>query len=278
MDGTTRGRTAAPEDGDGTVLECRGLCVTLDGHQILVDIDVQVHRGEAVALLGANGSGKSTLVKALLGLVPTSAGSVRLFGEPLARFTRWRLIGYVPQRGESSVSNATVREIVTTGRLAHRRPFRPLRATDRAAVGEALERVGLTDRAGDPLRILSGGQQQRALIARALAGRAELLVMDEPLAALDVDTQESLAGLFGTLKADGLSILVIMHELGPMAGLIDRSIVLRTGHKVHDGPLEPTGGGSGDHHVNAPRAGAYLPDPRILPGPRVVRLHTGQEH
>ena len=122
MDGTTRGRAAAPEDGDGTVLECRGLCVTLDGHQILVDIDVQVRRGEAVALLGANGSGKSTLVKALLGLVPTSAGSVRLFGEPLARFTRWRLIGYVPQRGESSVSNATVREIVTTGRLAHRRP------------------------------------------------------------------------------------------------------------------------------------------------------------
>ena len=59
---------------------------------------------------------------------------------------------------------------------------------------------------------------------------------------------------------------------------VDRSIVLRTGHKVHDGPLEPTGGGSGDHHVNAPRAGAYLPDPRILPGPRVVRLHAGQEH
>lgn len=247
-----------------SVLECRELCVTLDGHQILVDIDLELVRGETLALLGGNGSGKSTLVRALLGLIPSSAGQVRLFGCPLSRFRQWQRIGYVPQRGESSVSNATVREIVMTGRLAHRRILHRPDAADRAAVEDSLERVGLTGRAGEPLGILSGGQQQRTLIARALASQAELLVMDEPLAALDVDTQESLAGLFARLTADGLSILVILHELGPMAGLIDRSVVLRSGHKIYDGPLDPGEvSGAGGHHLGTPRPGAYLPDPRL---------------
>lgn len=256
------------------VLACRDLCVTLGGHQILVDIDAQVHRAEAVALLGANGSGKSTLVKALLGLVPVSAGTVRLFGEPLSRFTQWQRIGYVPQRGQSSVANATVREIVSTGRLAHRRAFRRLSASDRAVIDESLERVGLSARAGDPIGILSGGQQQRALIARALASQAELLVMDEPLAALDLDTQKSLTELFGTLTSDGLSILVVLHGLGPMAGIIDRCIMLRTGHKVYDGPLEPSdANGTGGHHRAAPRPEPYLPDPGL-----VRPLDTGEGH
>ncbi|RLP10928.1 metal ABC transporter ATP-binding protein [Propionibacterium australiense] len=247
------------------VLTCRDLCVTLGGHQILVDIDAQVHRAEAVALLGANGSGKSTLVKALLGLVPISAGSVRLFGEPLSGFTQWQRIGYVPQRGQSSVANATVREIVSTGRLAHRRPFRRLSATDKAVIDESLERVGLLHRAGDPIGILSGGQQQRALIARALASQAELLVMDEPLAALDLDTQKNLTELFGALTSDGLSILVVLHGLGPMAGIIDRCIMLHAGHKVHDGPFEPSGAnGGGDHHPDTPRPGPYLLSPSLM--------------
>ncbi|WP_316667270.1 ATP-binding cassette domain-containing protein [uncultured Propionibacterium sp.] len=246
------------------VLACRGLCASLGGHQILVDIDAQVHRAETVALLGANGSGKSTLVRALLGLIPASAGSIRLFGEPLTRFRQWQRIGYVPQRGESSVANATVREIVATGRLAHRRTFRPLGAVDRAVIDESLERVGLSGRAGDPLGILSGGQQQRCLIARALASQAELLVMDEPLAAVDLTAQESLTELFGALKADGLSILVILHELGPMAGLIDRSIMIRAGHKIYDGPLEPGSGTGGDHHPAPERPSAFLPDPGLV--------------
>lgn len=219
------------------VIQCEHLDVTLDGHQILFDVDARVQAGETVALLGANGSGKTTLVKALLGLIGHSGGKVELFGTQLSHFKHWNRLGYVPQRGHSQVANATVREVVSTGRLANRRIFSHLNKADRLAVNTALERVELTERADDPLSVLSGGQQQRALIARALASQAELLILDEPLAALDIPTQESLARLFGRLKDEGLSMLVILHELGPMETLIDRSIMIQLGRKIYDGPL-----------------------------------------
>lgn len=220
------------------VIRAVGVDTWLDSDQILFDINLDVAAGEVVALLGGNGSGKTTLLRTLLGLVPHQAGQIELFGRPLAKFHDWTRIGYVPQRGRLQVPNATVHEVVMLGRLAHRRTFGLPRGIDKAAANRALERVGLGGAGPRPMAHLSGGQQQRALIARALASEADLLVLDEPLAALDVRTQTSLAQLLGSLHAeDGLTILTVLHELGAMEPLLERSIVLQLGRVIHDGPL-----------------------------------------
>ncbi|MFI6266322.1 metal ABC transporter ATP-binding protein [Micromonospora sp. NPDC051006] len=220
--------------------------VGYDGRPVLRDVSLRVTAGEVVAVLGANGSGKSTLVRAVLGLVPLTGGSVTLFDRPLRRFRQWERVGYVPQRlGAGGGVPATVREVVASGRLARRGFFRPPGAADRAAVDLALRAVGLADRAGDPVATLSGGQQQRTLIARALAGRPELLVLDEPTAGVDAASQEAFAGALREFVADGGTVLLVAHELGPLRPVISRAIVVHEGGICHDGSVpEPAG-----HHA-----------------------------
>ncbi|SCG39202.1 zinc transport system ATP-binding protein [Micromonospora echinaurantiaca] len=220
--------------------------VGYDGRPVLRDVSLNVTAGEVVAVLGANGSGKSTLIRAVLGLVPLSAGSVTLFDRPLRRFRQWHRIGYVPQRlGAGGGVPATVREVVASGRLARRGVLRPPGAADRAAVDAALAAVGLADRARDPVATLSGGQQQRTLIARALAGRPELLVLDEPTAGVDAHSQEAFAGALRDFVAGGGTVLLVAHELGPLRPLISRAVVVHEGGICHDGAVpEPAG-----HHA-----------------------------
>ncbi|PAX88462.1 hypothetical protein CLM82_24130 [Streptomyces albidoflavus] len=194
------------------------------------------HRGEVVALVGANGSGKSTAVRAAIGQVPLTRGEVRLFGTPLRRFRAWSRVGYVPQRTTAAGGvPATVREVVSSGRLSRTR-LGPLRKGDREAVDRALEAVGLADRAKDSVNALSGGQHQRVLIARALAGEPELLIMDEPMAGVDLASQEVLAETLRAQVDAGATVLLVLHELGPLEPLIDRAVVLRDGCVAHDGP------------------------------------------
>jgi zinc transport system ATP-binding protein len=219
------------------VLQAADLSVELGGLPVLRGVDLTVRPGEAVALLGGNGSGKSTLVRALLGLTPLSRGSVELFGTPLQHFRSWAKVGYVPQRSTAGFNGAKVREVVAVGRLAHRRPFVPPRAGDRAAVARALRAVDLSERAGEDVAVLSGGQQQRVLIARALAGEPELLVLDEPTAGVDLAHQEVLTVVLADLVAAGTAVLVVLHEIGSLAELVDRGVVLREGRVALDGPL-----------------------------------------
>ncbi|HEY1174667.1 MAG TPA: metal ABC transporter ATP-binding protein [Phytomonospora sp.] len=228
------------------VLQVRHGVVAYGDRPVLRGVDLTVHGGEVVALLGANGSGKSTLIKAALGLVPLAGGEVRLFGTPLRRFRQWPRIGYVPQRlGAGGGVPATVGEVVAAGRLA-RRGWRPASSADKAAVTAAIESVGLADRVRDPVSTLSGGQQQRTLIARALAGEPELLILDEPTAGVDAASQETFAGALGDFVAKGGSVALVAHELGPLAPLIDRAVVLHDGLVAHDGPVpEPAG-----HHAH----------------------------
>ncbi|MCW2849866.1 MAG: metal transporter ATP-binding protein [Marmoricola sp.] len=233
------------------VVEVRSACVSLGGRPIVRDVDLAVQPGEVVALLGANGSGKSTLVKALVGLNPLSAGEVRLFDQPLSGFRDWQRLGYVPQRSPIAQGvPSSVAEVVSAGRLSHRLPFVPARRSDREAVTRALEAVGLADRARHPVSILSGGQQQRVLIARTLAGEPELLVLDEPNAGVDLDSQQAIAETLSTLAGAGATIVVVLHELGHLAGVIQRSVVLREGRVVYDGPpySSPTEHDAHDHH------------------------------
>ncbi|MDG4789194.1 metal ABC transporter ATP-binding protein [Micromonospora sp. WMMD1102] len=213
---------------------------------VLRGVSLRVEPGEVVAVLGANGSGKSTLIRAILNLVPLAAGAVTLFGTPQRRFRQWARIGYVPQRmGAGSGVPATVAEVVASGRLARRGVFRPPGRVDRAAVAEALAAVGLADRAGDPVATLSGGQQQRTLIARALAGGPELLVLDEPTAGVDSASQDAFAEALRGFVAGGGTVLLVAHELGPLAGVVTRAVVVHDGTIAHDGAVpEPVG-----HHA-----------------------------
>jgi zinc transport system ATP-binding protein len=230
--------TERPASGDAQVVaEVRDGSVVLGGRPVLRGIDLSVRQGEVVALLGANGSGKSTLVRTLMGLVPTSRGEVSLFGTPLARFRDWRRIGFVPQRvSATSGVPASVWEVVAAGRLSRRRPLSPLRKADKAAISDAIAAVGLAGRAHDGCSTLSGGQQQRALIARALAGEPDLFVLDEPTAGVDLASQQTFADALAALVERGATIILVAHELGPLAPLIDRTVVMRDGRVAYDGP------------------------------------------
>lgn len=218
------------------VVSLRGVRAELGSRPVLRGVDLTVRRGEVVALLGANGSGKSTAVRSVIGQVPVSAGEIEVFGVPRRRFRDWRRVGYVPQRTTAAGGvPATVTEIVASGRLSRAR-FGVLRRADHVAVRRALELVGMADRARDSVNALSGGQHQRVLIARALASEPELLIMDEPMAGVDLASQEVLAATLRDQVAQGASVLLVLHELGPLEPLIDRAVVLRDGCVLHDGP------------------------------------------
>ncbi|HSX98525.1 MAG TPA: metal ABC transporter ATP-binding protein [Streptomyces sp.] len=218
------------------VISLRGVRAELGSRTVLRGIDLTVHRGEVVALLGANGSGKSTAVRTVIGQVPVSDGEIELFGTPRRRFRDWRRLGYVPQRTTAAGGvPATVTEIVASGRLSRTR-LGILRKADHEAIRRALDMVGMTDRAKDSVNALSGGQHQRVLIARALACEPELLIMDEPMAGVDLASQEVLAGTLREQVAKGTTVLLVLHELGPLEPLIDRAVVLRDGCVTHDGP------------------------------------------
>ncbi|WP_330291115.1 metal ABC transporter ATP-binding protein [Streptomyces sp. NBC_00576] len=218
------------------VISLRGVRAELGSRPVLRGIDLTVGRGEVVALLGANGSGKSTAIRTVIGQVPVSAGEIELFGVPRRRFTDWRCVGYVPQRTTAAGGvPATITEIVASGRLSRAR-FGMLRKADHEAVRRAIGLVGLADRAKDSVNALSGGQHQRVLIARALAAEPELLIMDEPMAGVDLASQEVLARTLREQVAAGATVLLVLHELGPLEPLIDRAVVLRDGCVMHDGP------------------------------------------
>jgi zinc transport system ATP-binding protein len=221
--------------------------VAIGGRPVLRDIALTVGAGEFVALMGANGSGKSTLVRALTGLRPLATGTLELFGIPFADFKAWHRVGFVPQRlGAASGVPASVWEVVASGRLTRRRLLRPLSRADKHAITEAIEVVGLADKTHDGVSTLSGGQQQRTLIARALAGEPELFFLDEPTAGVDLPNQQALADALGRLKERRATVVLVAHELGPMAPLVDRAVVMRDGRIAYDGaPLA-------DHEVHDP--------------------------
>jgi zinc transport system ATP-binding protein len=238
------------------LIEARGVSFAYGSTPIVDGVDLTVGRGEFVALVGPNGSGKSTLLRVLLGVLHTARGSVRLLGSPPSEVAdRWR-IGYVPQRPTLAPDvPATVREIVTTGRIARRGWWRTLRGADLDAVAHAIESVGLADVADEPITQLSGGQQQRAFIARAFAGEPELLVLDEPIAGVDAESQRRFKGSLVHLIAEhGAGVLLVSHELSAVADVIDRVVVLK--HKVmFDGPparLIEEGVSLGVHQADLP--------------------------
>ena len=207
------------------------------GQAVLADVDLEIERGELVAIAGPNGGGKTTLVRLILGLERPATGTVRLFGEHAHRFSRRATLGYLAQRSQLGVdAPATVREVVSAGRLASGGLLGPLRRRDRAIVAESIERVGLGGLADRPLTTLSGGQQQRAFIAKAIAGEPALLVLDEPTTGVDTEAQETLALLLDRLHRElRVTVLYVSHEFGAIERFVERLLLVRGGI-VFDGP------------------------------------------
>ena len=219
------------------VLSADAVTFAYNGTPVLDAVSLRLDAGEFVALVGPNGSGKSTLVRVLLGLLPPAFGSVRLFGvEPRHLRERWR-IGYVPQRPAASRElPATVEEVVASGRLARRGWRLRARAEDRDAIRHAMESVALLDLRAARLSELSGGQQQRAFIAKALASEPDLLVLDEPVAGVDAESQRRFRdSLTHLVDSHGAAVLLVSHELGAVADDLDRVVVLK-GKVLFDGP------------------------------------------
>ncbi|MGI8426963.1 MAG: metal ABC transporter ATP-binding protein [Actinomycetota bacterium] len=239
----------------GPIFELKNATVVLDGGRVLDNVNFVLRKGEFVALLGENGAGKTTLVRVLLGLTPLASGSQEIFStSPRSFKQRWR-IGYVPQRmGAFSAVTASVAEVVLSGRVARSGPWPGYRLADRKAAEMALAAVGLEDKAELPVGRLSGGQKQRVMIARALAAEPEVLILDEPTAGLDIDSQEGLAETLGSLKATGHPVLLVAHGLGPIESLVTRIVALEAGRVCYDGPApgpEWLAHLHGHHHAEA---------------------------
>ena len=243
------------------VLALAEVCVERSGRTVLDDVNVSVGDGETVAVLGPNGAGKSSLVRTALGLLPVRSGSVRLFGTPLEHFRDWPRIGWVPQRTTATSGvPASALEVVATGLLGSAGVARGER---HRVVHQALADVGLVDRCDDPVAALSGGQQQRVLIARALVSSPDLLVLDEPTAGVDAESQQAFADALGLVHARGTTVLLVAHELGPLAPLISRAVILRAGRVTYDGPppdhVVPDHDHVHPHDEEAPRMRTVLP-------------------
>jgi len=184
---------------------------------VLEEISFTAARGDYVGIVGPNGSGKSTLVQALLGLVAVSSGSARLFGVPCNGFNQWGRVGYLPQslRLMNSAFPATVAETVGLGLLSLKRFPRRLNRQDRETVDNVLDELGVYDIRSKLIGELSGGQQQRALLARALVNSPELLILDEPTAALDPETRERFYHLISDINLSrGVTVLLVTHDTG----------------------------------------------------------------
>jgi len=220
-----------------TAIGLDAVTVQLGGRAVVDDVTAVVERGEWVALIGPNGAGKTTLLRAIAGLLPHD-GRVSLLGSDAAtleRRERARILAVVPQTPETPPW-LTVAEYVLMGRTPHLGPLARESAADRDAAWHALERLQLEELAERPLGTLSGGERQRAVVARALAQEASIVLLDEPTAALDIGHQQQALELLDALRdRQGLTLVAAMHDLTLAAQYADRVLLLSRGRIVADG-------------------------------------------
>jgi manganese/zinc/iron transport system ATP- binding protein len=255
---TYGGRHAEQHDASAQTLEALNVSVVYPGidHPALQNVSLCVPSGSRVALVGPNGAGKSTLLKAVAGLLSTTAGAIRIYGQPLSAVRAH--VSYLPQRGELDWSfPITLRKLVLTGRYVHLGWLRWPSKHDWACADEAIERMQLSDLAERQISHLSGGQQQRALLARALAQEADLLLLDEPLNAVDAATRQVVAEVLGALHQQGKTIITATHDLERLETDFDNALYLVDGHAAQ---LDGAGGRDAHAHpiMIMPRSTATL--------------------
>lgn len=197
--------------------------------RVLEDISFQVQRGDYVGVVGPNGSGKSTLIKALLGLVAINSGSATLFGTSLSVFSDWHKIGYLPQSLHlvNPVFPATVHETVGLGLLSLKSFPKRLNRSDNDKISAMLEELGISDLKHKLIGELSGGQLQRVLLARAIVNDPELLVLDEPTAALDPETRGRFYAMIADInRSRGVTVLLVTHDSGAIGEYASKMLYL----------------------------------------------------
>ena len=217
-------------------LELEHASVRLGGRTVWGDVDLTVGQSEFVAILGPNGSGKSTLLKAVLGVVPLSEGSVRVFGRPVHRGND--AIGYLPQRRWFDPDlRIRATDLVRLG-LDGDRWGLPLPSRDDAKkVDQVIEMVGACAYKDRPIGELSGGEQQRILIAQALVSGPKMLILDEPLDSLDLNNQQAISELIrGICRRESVTVLLVAHDVNPILPFIDRVIYVAGGHVLSGAP------------------------------------------
>ena len=213
-----------PHHSDAPILLAEGLGVRYESGLALDDVSFELKTGERLAVVGPNGAGKSTLLKIIAGVLTPSEGRIQIFGNEPGRHI---CIAYVPQRNQVDWSfPVTVADVVMMGRVGQLGLFRNPKARDWDLVNGALEVVRMTHLAKRQINQLSGGQQQRMFIARALAQEAELMLMDEPLTGLDVNSQEEVFGILNRLQQQDVTVLVSLHDLKMAAQRFNRVMLL----------------------------------------------------
>jgi zinc transport system ATP-binding protein len=217
--------------------------VTLQDLLVLEDVSLSVRRGEFLAVIGPNGAGKTTLLKVILGLVRPTAGQAHVFGRrPWERDGLPGRIGYVPQV-QSVDLNFPVRvdEVVMMGRYGRIGVFHRASRADVVSAHRAMERVAIADLAARPIGRLSGGQRQRAFLARALANEPDLLLLDEPTTGVDPGSGESLYALLAELHGEGMTMIVVSHDVGVVASYVDGVACVNRRLVAHGRPEEVLG-------------------------------------
>lgn len=194
------------------VLDFQDVTLSYNGHPVLENITFQVPHGEQVAVVGPNGAGKSTLFKALVGLLPLRSGKILIHCRPLR--SHKDCVAYVPQREEVDWRfPVTVSDVVMMGRYGHTGWLKPIQLEDREIVNESLDKLQILNLAKRPISELSGGQQQRVFLARALAQKPHILLMDEPFTGVDITTQNITLNLLEDLREKDVTVLVSTHDL-----------------------------------------------------------------
>jgi len=212
------------------VIELDHATIAIGGRDILVDTSFAIARGEFIGVLGPNGAGKTTLIRAILGLLPPRAGSLRVFGRAPRRGDPQ--IGYLPQV-RTVVPDLRVRgfDFIASSVHGERWGLPSLTGPDRRMIERTLAAIGAADLAGRPLSDMSGGERQRLLLAQALLGDPQLLLLDEPLISLDYRYQEAVIDLVRRFARDrNITVLFSAHELNQLIGTLDRVLYLGNGH------------------------------------------------
>lgn len=215
-------------------LAVSGLTVSYNRKPVLWNVDYVAPRGR-IAIIGPNGAGKSTFIKAVLGLVPTLGGDVRVFGRSVAK--QRRLIGYVPQRESVDWDfPASAVDVVAMGLYGKIGWLNPVRRRHKEQAREYLAQVGMADFADRQIGQLSGGQQQRVFLARALAQDAQVYLMDEPFAGVDAATERAIVDILKDLDRRGRTVICVHHDLQTAPDYFDHALVINL-RKVADGPM-----------------------------------------
>ena len=214
------------------IFDVKNLSLAISHQAILKNITFQIFKGDYVAIIGPNGGGKTTLIRVLLSLEKPTSGEIKLYNKKLSTFKEWNKIGFVPQRTSLIDTSfpASVEEIVSLGCLGKK---------DKDAIEEAMSKMDITHLRDKMIGKLSGGQRQRAMIARALASKPEILILDEPNTGVDRESQQRFYALLRELnQKDGITIVFITHDVGVIADDVTRVFTINQRATICNNPKE----------------------------------------